>query len=211
MYTMSPIQEQKYLTNLPEKTVKFEDYLYCNTNLSAKAKGDSVYNSQLFSSISRGILLIPLMASTVHPNNISANPTYGSPLLSPFSGCGTCPYSRVSNFNVLINGSSWFSNNINYGWDIYYNEILKSKGTIFRGGVQGMRSGLLSQTDWETNHSYVYICLDRWESISEDNAPRNIGLQFTSSSNVACDYHCFLMYEKEITINSNTGMLVKKS
>ena len=33
------------------KGMKFEDYLYSNTNLSAKAKGDLVYNSQLFSSI----------------------------------------------------------------------------------------------------------------------------------------------------------------
>ena len=212
LYTMSPSQEEKYLSSIPEKTIIFEDHSYSNTSLSAIQKDKSVLNAQLFSSMSRvrGILLIPLMSSisaTGHGGALNL----GSPLLSPFSGCGTVPYGRVSNFNVLINGRNHFSQNVNYGWEMYYNEVMKSKGTIFGNAMSGLKSGLLDQHTWETNHCYVFVDLSRWESIAEDNAPKNIGLQFTNSSNVTCDYHCFLMYEKEITVNTSTGMLVKKS
>ena len=55
-----------------------------------------------------------------------------------------------------------------------------------------------------------FVDQSRWESISIDNAQKNIGLQFTNSSNVTYAYH-FFMYENEIKINKSTGMLVKKS
>ena len=200
-YTLSPQAEEKYLTAVPQKRIVFEDYMYANTNLTNILTGGSHYSSNLFSQKRlRGILLIPQMSAATHFG--------GSPLLSPFTGNGTCPYGRVTNFNVLINGSPWFPQNINYGWEMYANEILKSKGTIFGNAMTGIKSGLLDENAWQTNNNYVYVDLSRWESLALDNANKSVGLSFTNAAAVSCDYHVFLMYEREITINTSTGQIV---
>jgi hypothetical protein len=33
-YTLSPIQEEDYLKSVPQKTIKFENYVYSNTGLT---------------------------------------------------------------------------------------------------------------------------------------------------------------------------------
>jgi hypothetical protein len=130
-------------------------------------------------------------------------------MVSPFSSSpGTCcPYARVSSFNVFVGNTPWFYQDVNYGWEMYNNEILKSK-TPFGNALRGFSAGLLDQHAWETNHGYIYVSLDRWESSSADNVPKTIGVKFTNASNITCDYHCFLMYEDEITINTSTGQLI---
>jgi hypothetical protein len=157
------------------------------------------------------------MASSVHGGTVatlkdSSSATgipIGSPLVSPFSSSpGSCaPYARVSNFNVLIGNRPYLSQNVNYGWEIFFNEITKSN-TTFGNAIQGLSSGLLDKNAWEKNHGYVYVDLSRWESLADDNAEKNVGLSFTNSCNVTCDYHCFLIYEREIKINTSTGAIM---
>jgi hypothetical protein len=218
-YTLSPSQQQEYLTKVADKTILYNDYYYSNTNLSAIKPNDPVYNTSLFTKVKRirGILLIPQMASSVHGSLVanlkdSSSATgipIGSPLVSPFSSSpGSCaPYARVSNFNVLIGNRPYLSQNVNYGWEIFFNEITKSN-TTFGNAIQGLSSGLLDKNAWEKNHGYVYVDLSRWESLADDNAEKNVGLSFTNSCNVTCDYHCFLIYEREIKINTSTGAIM---
>jgi hypothetical protein len=92
---------------------------------------------------------------------------------------------------------------------MYCNEILKSKGTIFGNAQIGLKSGLLDQNAWETNHSYVFVDLSRWESLAIDNSTKSVGLSFTNASAVSCDYHCFLMFEREVVISTSTGQIVQ--
>ena len=123
----------------------------------------------------RGILLIPHISSTVHGGTIDSLSTeawsagigaasLGSPMVSPFSSSpGTCcPYARVSELNVFVGNTPWFYQDVTYGWEMYNNEILKSK-TPFGNAIRGFGGGLLDQHAWETNHGYVYVSLDRWE------------------------------------------------
>jgi hypothetical protein len=132
----------------------------------------------------------------------------GSPMVSPFSSSpGTCaPYARVSNLQVYVGNSAWFPSNVNYGWEMFNNEILKSNAP-FGNAVRGFGGGLIDQHAWETNHGYIYVSLDRWESRAIDNDVKTIGVSFTNASNITCDYHCFLIYEKELTLNISTGMI----
>jgi hypothetical protein len=221
-YTLSPIQEEAYLRAVPQKTIKFENYMYSNTGLTniIIKPTENVFNTQLFMTQPRfrGILLIPQISSAVHGSTINGFSTetdtagigaIGSPMVSPFSSSpGTCcPYARVSSFNVFVGNTPWFYQDVNYGWEMYNNEILKSK-TPFGNALRGFSAGLLDQHAWETNHGYIYVSLDRWESSSADNVPKTIGVKFTNASNITCDYHCFLMYEDEITINTSTGQLI---
>ena len=218
-YVLSATQEEEYLKNMPVKTIKFDDHMYSNTNLSNIAPGGTVYNTQLFISVPkvRGILLIPQISSTVHGGSLASIKTQayaagaqqmGSPMVSPFSSSpGTCaPYARVSNLQVYVGNSAWFPSNVNYGWEMYNNEILKSK-TPFGNAIRGFGGGLLDQHAWETNHGYIYVSLDRWENRAIDNDVKTTGVSFTNASNITCDYHCFLIYEKELRLNISTGMI----
>ena len=49
----------------------------------------------------------------------------GSPMVSPFSSSpGTCtPFARVSNFNVLIGNKPYLTAPVNYGWELFNNEM----------------------------------------------------------------------------------------
>lgn len=136
----------------------------------------------------------------------------GFPLLSPFSAApGTCcPFAKVSNFNVYVGGKTWYPENVLYGWQLYNNEIRKNPKTPFGNSVRGICSGLIDQVSWETNHGYIYVNLNRWESAAEDNKPKTIGIAFQNAGNFTCDYHVFLIYEREISISAATGQLIKE-
>jgi hypothetical protein len=114
---LSPIQEENYLKAVPQKTIKFENYMYSNTGLTNIKPAKSIFNTQLFMTQPkvRGILLIPQISSVIHGNaavslNVDATVAtnyigaLGSPMVSPFSSSpGTCcPYARVSSFNVFV-------------------------------------------------------------------------------------------------------------
>ena len=219
-YTLSPIQEEDYLKSVPQKIIKFGNYVYSNTGLTNIKLAKKVFNTQLFMTQPkvRSILLIPQISSVVHGGTIASLSTeayaagvgsLGSPMVSPFSSSpGTCcPYARVSELNVFVGNTPWFYQDVTYGWERYNNEILKSK-TPFGNAIRGFGGGLLDQHAWETNHGYIYVSLDRWESKSADNVPKTIGIKFTNASNITCDYHCFLIYEDEINLNTSTGQLI---
>ena len=116
-----------------------------------------MFNTQLFMTQPkvRGILLIPQISSTVHGGTIDSLATeawsagigtssLGSPMVSPFSSSpGTCcPYARVSELNVFVGNTPWFYQDVTYGWEMYNNEILKSK-TSFGNAIRGFGGGLL--------------------------------------------------------------------
>jgi hypothetical protein len=162
--------------------------------------------------------LIPQISSTIHGGTLASIKTdtwvagvgpLGSPMISPFSSSpGTCaPYARVSNLQVYVGNTGWFPQTVNYGWEMFNNEILKSK-TVYGNALRGFSSGLIDQHAWETNHGYIYVSLDRWESRAADNVPKTVGIGFTNASNITCDYHCFLICEKELTLNISTGQVI---
>jgi hypothetical protein len=161
---LSTIQEEDYLKSVPQITIKFENYAYRNTGLTNIKPAKKVFNTQLFMTQTkvRGILLIPQISSVVHGGTIASLSTeayaagvgsLGSPMVSPFSSSpGTCcPYARVSELNVFVGNTPWFYQDVTYGWEMYNNEILKSK-TPFGNAIRGFGGGLLDQHAWETNH-----------------------------------------------------------
>jgi hypothetical protein len=160
------------------------------------------------------LLLVPQIAASVHgaafaAGTLTAAGTLGSPMASPFSSspASTCPYARISNFNVTIGGVNWYSQNVNYGWEQYNNEIRKSR-TIYGNSKRGIASGLITQSDWETNHCFIYVNLDRWGNEAVDNQLKALSITFTNSCAVTLDFTAFVFYEREITVNTSSGTLI---
>ena len=116
------------------------------------------------------------------------------------------PWNRVSNYNVFISGNAWYQQNINYGFEHFQNEIRKAGA--YGGAMETISSGLIGQSDWESGYGFIYTNLDRWANAALDNAPKSVQIQLTNVSNYNVDYFVFVIYERELTISTSTGLLI---
>jgi hypothetical protein len=109
MYDMTPAAEQMYLSKLPTKVIKYDDFLSFQS-LNIPPNGN--FNQILTNSIARGRKLIGVPVLT--ENYAGAAGTI-SPLASPFS-TSPCTTARnaITNFNVLISGSNLYQSNLSY-------------------------------------------------------------------------------------------------
>jgi hypothetical protein len=213
-YKMSPQVEDAYLRAVPQKTILYNDFFTYSSQCLNVAPGSQINPILNYgASRLRGLLIVPQLASTVNGvavANLTATTggTLGSPLMSPFSSSpGTCaPWARVSNFNVIISGTPWFQQNINYGFEHFLNEV--RKGGAYGGMLPQISSGLIGQSDWEAGYGFIYVNLDRWANQALDNAPKSVQIQLTNSASYTCDYYVFLIYQREVTISTTSGQLV---
>ena len=172
-YKLSPEVDAKYFSS-EYQTVNYRDYqCISNTSQLLNLAGGNSYTATLTPGISnlRKLIIMPFMSAITH-GTVTANvalksntfgtgiPT-GSPLLSPFSRSpGTlCPFARLSNFQIKVNGTSFYETATNYGYQQFYEEWRKSGGA-YGGQVLQISSGLLSQTAWESLYPYVVVDLN---------------------------------------------------
>jgi hypothetical protein len=128
---------------------------------------------------------------------------------SPFSSCPgtTCPYSFITNFNVLISGTNLYQSSLNYGFEHWLQEN-RASNAVNGGLSHGLSSGIISQQEYEAGYGFIYCDLSRKISQSADDISRSVQLVFTNASNLMTDYYCILGYEREIVISTSTGALV---
>ncbi len=192
-----------YIAN-PRRRVVYKDFLRAfPAGLQAVAANDSA-RANLTSGIARvrGLLIFPHL-----PTN--QNGTYGvAALQSPWSTCGatTAIASYLKDFNVQINGANIYEKNIRYRYDHYLREqfgVLSPTGN----GVDGMRTGLINEQDFNTAYGYVYVNLERHPK-ANDNVPASIDIEFTNAGSKTTAYMCFIIFEREFEIDSFSGKLV---
>ena len=214
-YTMSPIYEEKYLSMVPTKTVRYNDIL--SFQQLAVGAGSNV-NWLVTNGVSRmrSLVVYPFISSIVNGSNPLLNQTTftagkaaGSPLNSPFSSApATCaPFHNFSNFNVLLSGSALYQSNFQYKFETFLQENRASLG--LNGGLStGLSSGLIGQSDFENGYGFAYVDLSRKISQASDDVSRSVQLVFTNNSSYQVDYICIINYEREITVSTSTGSLV---
>jgi hypothetical protein len=214
VYDMSPLYEEKFLSMVPTKTIKYNDILsFQVTNV----QGGASFSQILTNGVSRAryLLICPQLSSVVNGATTILNTTtnsnfqLGSPMNSPFSSApGTCcPFAFVNNFNVLVSGSAIYQSNYNYRYEQFLQEIRPSQG--LNGGLSlGMSSGIIGQSDWENAYGWIYVDLSRKISQASDDISRSIQIVGTNASGVNVDYYCIIGYEREITLSTATGSLV---
>jgi hypothetical protein len=75
------------------------------------------------------------------------------------------------------------------------------------GDIDGMTSGLLSQTDFESSYCYYYARLDRMLEDQLD-LTKSYDIVGINSSLKAVDYYCFIAFKTSIKLNILTGARV---
>jgi len=208
LYEFNPEHESKYISDVGTKLVKYQD-IYSNTALAQSG----TINWQIHTGIAnvRGLLLVTRLASTV---NTLATPSTAagagtSTLLSPFTSGENMLGCSWSNMNVRIGNIPHYQNNIDYTYDIYQKEVMSSFSV--NGGLsQGINSGLISQSDFESGvFNYVWIDLSRKEK-NVDDIPRTINFLGTNNSKAtALDLYAYVYHENSFGINCNTSQLTR--
>jgi hypothetical protein len=181
----------------------YEDFLSFQS-LAIPPNGN--FNQILTNSIARGRKLvgIPVISGTT---NFAGTSGTISTLASPFtsSPCTTAK-SPVLNWNVLLSGSNLWQNNLNYTFEQFSQQLHKTG--INGGSSLGMSSGLISQNDWENGYRFLLADLSRTSSEATDNIMKSIQVVGTNSGSQAIDIYWFLFFEREITIDIQTGSLI---
>ena len=198
---MESSHEELYLTNLPSKTIKYNDILQFQT-LSVAVGGS--FSQVLTNSVARAryLLGIPFLDTTANGGI--------NPMSSPFTSCPatTAAYAHVTNWNILISGQQQYPANLSYSYDNYLTEI-RGSGAINGGLSNGINSGLISRSDWESGYHFIYCDLSRKISDADDNVPRAIQVQGVNSSLKVMSYIWIIGFEREITMSTSTGNIMK--
>jgi hypothetical protein len=202
LYTMNPLKEEEYLAQRT-KTIRYKD-IFQYQFLSVQGS----FNFLVSNGISRlqEIVLVPLISSSYNADSTGANSF--SPLRSPFcSEPASCsPLQWVNNFNIQISGVNVFTNNEQYGYEQFQNELL-GVGSINGAMIDGTSSGLISQTAFYNNYGYLVANVAR--RLPEDNSAKSVQISGTCLAQNKVDLYVFCVFEKSITIDTYNGRRVE--
>jgi hypothetical protein len=200
MYELTPLYAQVYFKS-PVKTVKFMDFLM-NRSIIDINPGQSVSQFQLTAGQGRlrKLLIVPI---------VSASDNAGiDPLQSANSSCGmtVAPYAYMTNFQVVLSGQNLFAQPIQYRYDHFLQEQF---GVIALDGnaEEGLRTGLISEFDFNTAYGYVNINLSR-KLPEADEIPKAVSVSFQNRSLKKMNYITYLYFEREFQIDCLSGQIV---
>ena len=204
LYDLSPSCESMYLAKMPTKRVKYEDIISFQS-LSIPANG--TFSQILTNGLSRVRKLVGVTQIASSFNNAGLAGTI-APMNSPFSTApATCSNTAITNFNVLLSGVQLYSQNYSLSAEHFFQELRKMN-SVNGGSTLGLSSGLISQSDFENGYRFITADLSRKPSEAVDNVAKSIQVLGTNASNFPIDIYWFVFYEREITIDIQTGQLI---
>lgn len=205
IYTMSPFAESNYLELAPTKQVVYQDIYSYQTNVDA----GSTFNVLLSNGIPgiKYVVVIPILQASANP--VGAG---GTTFLAPHQSCfasepgTTSPLIPLRNFNIQISGQNLFVQNQDYDFAQFTDE-LASINALNGGLVNGLTSGLISETDFQ--HMYRYYVGDASRMLKEESAlPKSVVITGVNKCALAITLFTFIVFERKITVKTEDGSLV---
>jgi hypothetical protein len=214
MIQMDEDIDDKYESLMRTKQIYFNDFNY---HTLLKVSGGSDINFSLANTLSniKGVLIIPFLSSDdngkctavvgVSPIESLASTVGFSPVLSPFTTepSTTSPLMKLSNYNIQLAGENIYPQNVNYGFQMYQNEI-SSLNALYGNQDDKLTSGLINQEDWDNNYRYYYTDLSRK---LQDNQMKSIQIIGRNATLKTMDLHIYLIYSKQGFLDCLTGKL----
>jgi hypothetical protein len=191
-YALEASAKESYLA-LGSKKVLYEDVDMRVIKVEAgKQISGQITNSQ---SRVRRLIIVPMLAAD---GNVPA--AHESCLSTEPSTCSPC---FIKNFNVVVGNQNHYAEDMEFKYMNYLSELNGNYG-INHNQVTGLTSSMISQHDFNQNYGYIVVDLSR-KYASDDNLPLNIRITGQNVSHKALNLHCFLEYNKDITIDIATG------
>jgi hypothetical protein len=193
-YKISPNLEKSYIS-MGKKKHYWEDA----SNFLLTVGSNSSF-SQYIGSRPRmtRILICPYLTATA---NGGIEPQKSAFTTEPAT-CSPCLGSLIRDFNIEIGGEMVFRTNVNYGPELFLNQM----EDCLNGNLSaGLTSGRFSVENWLG--SYGYIVVNVRKSEINYNTDLRVKIQGTSMSNKDIQLSIFLCYEKSCDVNLITGQL----
>jgi hypothetical protein len=199
LYQVQPACESRFLSENPSTSVRYKDTFQHYTS----AVGPQQDVNQLVTS------------GTVNPTQLTVTPfthkaendlncgTVQNPFTTEPGTTSTLP--RITNFQVLVSGQAVYSNGpLEYSHDFFLRETsplgLNGNNTV------GLSSGLLDEFKWDQAHHYTVVDLTR-RVPTGDGVSKSISLLFKNTANVAYDFLIFVKCGRELTVESDAGVV----
>ena len=200
---LQPERQLKYLQMNKNKAVLFEDLHYSFVSTAAANNIQYTINS-INNPV--GVLVIPMISSSVNGLNNTRAVTSFAPSLSPFASepATTSPIG-ISNFNIQLSGVNVLNNNVFYNFELFNHEFY-GVNAVNSGLSTGLNSGLIDQLGFENIYRYYYVNLER--RLTDNITPKSITVTGVNNNAVACDYHIFVITRKQVNIDCSTGRIV---
>ena len=202
-YSKIKLDPVKALTFVQENTAKeivFENYFFNQfANISAGGTFSSLIQSGVKNPV--GLLIIPYLASSIAYSGSSFN-QYASPYDT--SPATFAPLS-LTNLNVNLGNANVLASSYNYTYENFLQQIVSAESLT--SSDIGVNVGLISQQWFEMNRTY-YIDLARSRSADKESL-RSISLSFSNNNLVAIDLMIFTIYLDKVTMNIETGIVLR--
>lgn len=174
-------------------------------------------NMQLFNLTAGQSLTVTLSPGISNPKRVILFPyftqvnslTY-NPLISPFDTVPgtTSPLAALKDLQISVGNVPMFQNPVNMDYDMFLQEIAQQG---IEGGMNNeLSSGLLSQRQWQSLYRF-YTCDISRRLESEDGSSKSVIVQCTNATSLPMSVIAFILYEKEITIDTSMGRVFQGS
>lgn len=194
----------------PEKSLMFVEQ-----NRNKKVVYRSILSNMYTNIASAGTFNALVNAGIVHPTGVLVCPFISSSISagfgdyqwkSPFDSCpSTTSPCSLTNFNVQIGGSNVLQSTLSYNYEHFLQQV--NLAEQLTSADFGVSTGLINQEFWQW--SKFYYCNVERSNLADKLQPRNVNITFNNNSNVAIDILVFIFYNDELTIDVETGIVVK--
>lgn len=183
------------------KTIRYNERFV--TQFSLAASGN--YTATLSPGISnpKRVILYPYFTGAGSSGNTSF---LTNPLLSPFDGCPstTSPFASLKDLQLYVGNVPMFQQPVSMDWQTFNNEV--AQNGLDGGLVDSASSGLLSQRTWNQLYRYHTVDVGRRMN-SEDGASKSIQISCTNATVCPMTVIAIIWYEREITVDTASGMV----
>lgn len=183
------------------KTIRYNERFV--TQFSLAASGN--YTATLSPGISnpKRVILYPYFTGAGSSGNTSF---LTNPLLSPFDGCPstTSPFAALKDLQLYVGNVPMFQQPVSMDWQTFNNEV--AQNGLDGGLVDSASSGLLSQRTWNQLYRYHTVDVGRRMN-SEDGASKSIQISCTNATVCPMTVVAIIWYEREITVDTASGMV----
>ncbi len=179
-----------------KKTFRYLEYQQSEFDLAANGS-KTVTLSPGIAGV-KDVLLVPYYTTI---NGVTVNPWNSSFDSAPAT---SSPMATLRDLQVLVGNVPVFNNPVTMDADMFLQEI--SKNGIEGGQVNELSSGLLSQKLWNEWYRYYYVDVGR-RMDTDDGCSRSVIVQVTNATTLPMKVLAFVHYEKEATLDCNTGQV----
>lgn len=185
------------------KTIRYNERFV--TQFSITASGN--YTATLSPGISnpKRVILYPYFTGAGSSGNSGF---LTNPLLSPVDGCPntTSPFAALKDLQLYVGNVPMYQQPVTQDWQTFMNEV--GQNGLDGGLVDQAASGLLSQRTWNQLYRYYTVDIGRRMN-SEDGASKSIQISCTNATTCPMTVVSIIWYEREITVDTASGMVMQ--